>query len=170
MGGVMYSLIIPIYKNEANIPPLLDAIKGIEKQLNDVLEVIFVVDGSPDNSFLVLRDRLPGIFKRSQLICLSRNFGAFAAIRAGLEAASGDYFAVLAADLQEPPSLVVQMFNALKNDECDVAVGERTKRDDPHLTTIASTVFWWLYRKLIFKSIPPGGVDIFGCNRKVRDH
>jgi glycosyltransferase involved in cell wall biosynthesis len=169
VGGVLYSLIVPIYKNEENIPPLLNAIKEIEKQLDGILEVVFVVDGSPDNSFLVLRDRLPGFFARSQLICLSRNFGAFAAIRAGLEAASGDYFAVLAADLQEPPSLVVEMFKALKNDECDVTVGERLKREDPYLTVIASNLFWWFYRKLIFKNIPPGGVDIFGCNRKVRD-
>jgi polyisoprenyl-phosphate glycosyltransferase len=165
----MYSLIIPIYKNEANIPSLLDAIKGIESQLDEPLEVVFVVDGSPDNSFLVLRDRLPGSFARSQLICLSRNFGAFAAIRAGLEVASGEYFTVLAADLQEPPSLVVQMFHSLKNDECDVTIGERVKRNDPQLTIVASNLFWWLYRKLIFKNIPPGGVDIFGCNRKVRD-
>lgn len=165
----MYSLIIPIYKNEANIPPLLEAIKSIEHELDDVLEVVFVVDGSPDNSFLVLRDRLPGLFARSQLICLSRNFGAFAAIRAGLEAAEGDYFAVLAADLQEPPKLVVQMFQSLKSDECDVAIGERVKRDDPQLAKIASSLFWWLYRKIIFKEIPRGGVDIFGCNRKVRD-
>jgi glycosyltransferase involved in cell wall biosynthesis len=166
---MMYSLIIPIYKNEANIPPLLDAIKSMENYIEDRLEVVFVVDGSPDNSFLILRDRLPGVFARSQLICLSRNFGAFAAIRAGLEAAVGEYFAVLAADLQEPPKLVLQMFEALKNDECDVAIGERVKRNDPLLAKIASNVFWWAYRKIIFKEIPRGGVDIFGCNRKVRD-
>jgi polyisoprenyl-phosphate glycosyltransferase len=165
----MYSLIIPIYKNEANIPPLLEAIKFIESELDDTLEVVFVVDGSPDNSFLVLRDRLPGLFARSQLICLSRNFGAFAAIRAGLEVACGEFFAVLAADLQEPPKLVVQMFRTLKVGGCDVTVGERVKRDDPKLAVLASNVFWWLYRKLVFQEIPPGGVDIFGCNRKVRD-
>ena len=165
----MYSLIVPIYKNEANIPPLLEAIKGIENDLGGELEVVFVVDGSPDNSFLVLRDRLPGLFARSQLICLSRNFGAFSAIRAGLEAATGQYFAVLAADLQEPPKLVVQMFQSLERGECDVTIGERVKRDDPLPTVVASNVFWWLYRKMIFKDIPRGGVDIFGCNRKVRD-
>ena len=165
----MYSLIIPIYKNEANIPPLIEAVQGIERRLDGPLEVVFVVDGSPDNSFLVLRQRLPGAFARSQLIGLSRNFGAFAAIRAGLEAATGRYFAVLAADLQEPPSLVVEIFRALKADEADVAIGERIKRDDPATTKLASQLFWWLYRKLIFKDIPPGGVDIFGCNIMVRD-
>jgi polyisoprenyl-phosphate glycosyltransferase len=169
MGKMMYSLIIPIYKNEANIPPLLEAIKGIENNLDGTLEVVFVVDGSPDNSFLLLRNALPGTFARAQLICLSRNFGAFAAIRAGLEAATGQYFAVLAADLQEPPGLVTEMFRSLERDECDVVVGARTKRDDPFLTVLASTLFWSLYRKIIFKDIPPGGVDIFGCNRRVRD-
>ena len=86
-----------------------------------------------------------------------------------LEAATGQYFAVLAADLQEPPKLVVQMFQSLERDECDVTIGERVKRDDPWPTVLASNLFWWLYRKIIFKEIPHGGVDIFGCNRKVRD-
>jgi polyisoprenyl-phosphate glycosyltransferase len=166
---MMYSLIIPIYKNEANIPPLLEAIEFVETQLKDPLEVVFVVDGSPDNSLLVLRDRLPGFFARSQLICLSRNFGAFAAIRAGLALARGEYFAVLAADLQEPPDLVLQMFKALERNECDVTVGERVKRNDKVLETGTSNLFWWFYRKIIFKEIPRGGVDVFGCNRKARD-
>src|SRR5262249_34840497 len=105
----------------------------------------------------------------AQLICLSRNFGAFAVIRAGLAAACGEYFAVLAADLQEPPTLVLQMFKTLEQDECDVAVGERAKRNDQQRANLASNLFWWLYRKIIFQEIPPGGVDIFGCNRRVRD-
>jgi glycosyltransferase involved in cell wall biosynthesis len=165
----MYSLIVPIYKNEANIPSLLEAVKSMRDQLDGPLEVVFVVDGSPDNSILILRDQLPIVLGSFQLISLSRNFGSFSAIRAGLKAGRGQYFAVMAADLQEPPQLVLQMFAALKGDECDVAIGERLKRNDPFLARSSSDLFWWLYRKIVFKELPSGGVDIFGCNQKVRD-
>ena len=80
----MYSLIVPVYKNEANIPPLIEAIQSIKGQLEGLFEVVFVVDGSPDNSMLVLRSQLANVLGSFQLICLSRNFGAFSAIRAVL--------------------------------------------------------------------------------------
>ena len=69
------------------------------------LEVVFVVDGSPDRSLPILLDALPQSGLNAKVIEMSRNFGAFAAIRAGLVEASGPYFAVMVADLQEPPEL-----------------------------------------------------------------
>ncbi len=165
----MFSLIIPVYKNEQNIPPLLDAIKGINDQIDDEFEAVFVVDGSPDGSFLALRDKLPNAGFAAQLIALSRNFGAFAAIRAGLEKANGDTLAVMAADLQEPPELILKMHVALKAGNCDVAYGERIKREDPWLSRVLSQLFWSFYRHNVALDIPRGGVDIFGCTRAVRD-
>ena len=165
----MLSLIIPVYKNEANIPSLLEALCQLQTDHGRDMEVVFVVDGSPDQSLLALRNALPGMPFQTQLLSLSRNFGAFAAIRAGLEAARGSYFAVMAADLQEPPALVQQMYDSLAADECDVAYGERTKRHDPFLSRMASHTFWQLYRKFVSPDIPRGGVDIFGCNTYVRD-
>ena len=95
----MFSLIIPVYKNEANIPPLLAAVQDLRDRIEDDFEVIFVVDGSPDRSYLVLKESLPATGLDAQLIALSRNFGSLAAIRAGLERARGDAMAVMAADL-----------------------------------------------------------------------
>jgi glycosyltransferase involved in cell wall biosynthesis len=69
--------------------------------------VIFVVDGSPDRCLQILQERLPALPLRTQLLSLSRNFGSFAAIAAGLERARGGNMAVMA-DLQEPPELVLQ--------------------------------------------------------------
>jgi len=165
----MLSLIVPVYKNEANIPSLLEAIAGIRKQVEGDFEAVFVVDGSPDHSHFVLARELPTAAFNAQLLSLSRNFGAFAAIRAGLEAAKGDYITVMAADLQEPPELILQMYQAMKNDQCDVAYGERLRRDDPWATRILSQAFWRLYRRVAIPDIPQGGVDIFGCTREVRD-
>jgi glycosyltransferase involved in cell wall biosynthesis len=163
------SLIVPVYKNAANIAPLLDALVSLRRQLESSLEVVFVVDGSPDDSYTRLALGLPATGLRAQLILLSRNFGSFAAIRAGLEAARGDRFAVMAADLQEPPSLVRDFDAALRSGEVDVAIGTRVGRRDPLFTRIASATFWGLYRRWIEPQIPEGGVDIFGCTRQVRD-
>ena len=135
----MLSLVIPVYKNSSNIGPLLEALRALPDQLSDKeLEVVFVVDGSPDDSYLQLRERLPQERFRSQLVCLSRNFGAFAAIRAGISAARGKRFAVMAADLQEPIELVAAFDRVLA------------------------------YRRFVQKGIPPGGVDVFGGSKKVR--
>lgn len=165
----MISLIIPVYKNAENIPPLLEAVEGLHETLGGELEVVFVVDGSPDDSLLILGQRLPEAGFQSQLLALSRNFGSFAAIRAGLEVARGEFFAVMAADLQEPPTLVIEFYEKLRTGDYDVAIAQRTGRDDPSMTNLSSRMFWGFYRRFIQTEIPSGGVDVFGCNRAVRD-
>lgn len=166
----MYSLIIPVYRNEASLLELIEVVGEISRALDLALEAVFVVDGSPDNSYTLLRDALPKAPFASQLLALSRNFGSFAAIRVGLQAARGHYFAVMAADLQEPPELAVEFFRRLRSDEADVIVGTRNARNDPLSSRIASRIFWSAYRRLIDARIPAGGVDVFGCNRKFLDH
>lgn len=165
----MYSLVIPVYKNEESLPDLLAVLTDMNNSLAGNLEVVIVVDGSPDNCYSMLREKLPSMPFSSQLLLHSRNYGSFAAIRAGLQAANGDYFAVMAADLQEPPELALEFFRLLKADEADVAIGTRDARNDPLRSRWSSEVFWWIYRKLIMKDIPPGGVDMFGCNRQFRN-
>lgn len=160
----MYSIVIPVYKNEASIPDLLLTLTGISKRLDSALEVVFVVDGSPDESFQRLAAELPSVGFKSKLIALSRNFGSFSAIRAGLQKAAGPYFAVMAADLQEPADLIVAFFDELAKDEADVIVGTRVSRDDPLFSRIGSQLFWSLYRKFVQPELPPGGIDVFGCN------
>ena len=164
----MYSIVIPVYKEEASIPDLLMALRGIRTRLNSALEVVFVVDGSPDQSFQRLASELSTLPFKSKLIALSRNFGSFAAIRVGLEKASGPYFAVMTADLQEPDDLIVAFFEELAKDETDVVVGARQSRDDPFLSKATSQVFWFLYRKLVQPELPRGGIDVFGCNAAFR--
>jgi polyisoprenyl-phosphate glycosyltransferase len=169
MEALMLSLIIPVYKNEENLPRLLAALTDLSRQVPVEFEVVFVVDGSPDRSSEALREALPGAAFRSQLVNLSRNFGSFQAIRAGLEAAAGDHFAVMAADLQEPPELVLKFAEILLADRADIVFGCRDKRADPWLSEVFSNLFWHLYRTFIMRDMPRGGVDIFACNRQVRD-
>lgn len=164
----MYSLIIPVYKNEASIPDLLRETSSLNDRLEGSLEVIFVVDGSPDRSFSLLQESLSQVPYNSRLLLLSRNFGSFAAIRAGLQKASGHYFAVMAADLQEPPELILDFFKILKADEADIVLGTRRARHDPLLTRVLSRTYWWCYRHFVQPETPQGGVDVFGCNDKFR--
>jgi len=112
------------------IPDLLSALQGVDSALGGGLEVVFAVDGSPDRSLARLVELLPRTGLTARLLEMSRNFGAFAAIRAGLTEASGPYFAVMAADLQEPPELAVEFFRRLEQGTCDVVCGVRAARDD----------------------------------------
>jgi glycosyltransferase involved in cell wall biosynthesis len=165
----MISVVIPVYGNADTIPDLLAALEGLHQRLEGGLEAVFVVDGSPDDSYVRLAERLPRACFPAQLLALSRNFGSFAAIRAGLEAARGERFAVMAADLQEPPELIQEFDRVLRAGAHDVVVGRRTAREDPPAARRASAAFWGLYRRFVQPEIPPGGVDVFACGRRVRD-
>lgn len=168
-SSAMYSLIIPVYKNEESLPDVVKAITQMHIKLEQKLEVVFVIDGSPDRCCAWLHANLPSCTVPTKVIELSRNFGSFAAIRAGLMAASGSYFAMMAADLQEPPSLALDMFKTLASDEFDVAIGTRESREDPVMTRLCSRIFWSIYRRLVQPEMPAGGVDMFACNTKFRD-
>jgi glycosyltransferase involved in cell wall biosynthesis len=167
---VILSLVVPVYGSEETIPELLQALEGLNSDMKGGFEAVLVVDGSPDRSLELLAKALPQAGFRSQLIALSRNFGSFPAIMAGLANGRGDLFAVMACDLQEPPELVLTFREQLLTGEVDVVVGTRTGRSDPPLTRLWSNLFWKLYRVLVLREIPPGGVDVFACNREFRDH
>jgi glycosyltransferase involved in cell wall biosynthesis len=164
-----YSLVIPVYRNEETIPDLLAALARLDGELGGALEVVFVVDGSPDRSLPAILAALPGQHLHARVLEMSRNFGAFAAIRAGLIEARGPHFAVMAADLQEPPELVLEFFRRLETDACDVVCGVREGRDDALQVRALSALFWALYRRLIQPEMPEGGIDVFGCNQRARD-
>lgn len=165
----MLSLVIPVYRNEENLPRLFRELEQLASRLGGELEIVFVVDGSPDRSLHVLQRHLPSWPVRSQLIELSRNFGSFAAIAAGLVRARGDFMAVIAADLQEPPELVIEFRRILAGGDVDVVLGYRTGRADPWWSQTLSELFWRLYRRFVVNDMPKGGIDVFGCTRQVRD-
>ena len=173
MVNRMLSIVIPVYCNEESIPDLIAALSHVARRarydFDCAIEVVFVVDGSPDNSYSILQEVLLGAPFVSQLLLHSRNFGSFAAIRTGLQAATGKYFSVVAADLQEPPELILKFLEELIVGKCDVVVGCRENRDDPLLSRCASNLFWKLYKKFVIREIPEKGVDVFGCNEAFRD-
>jgi polyisoprenyl-phosphate glycosyltransferase len=167
MTTPLCSLIIPVYKNEESLPELVAACSDLCKQLSLPLEVVFVVDGSPDASADWLAKHLPKQQFASQLCLHSRNFGSFAAIRTGMHTSKGAFIAIMAADLQEPISLAKAFFEILASDKADVTIGTREGRNDPLYSSLSARLFWRLYRKLVIPDIPEGGVDMFGCTSAV---
>ena len=164
----LISLVVPLYRSAANVPSLLEALGRLHAELGGRLEVVLVVDGSPDESAALLHRALPEAGLDARLLELARNFGAFAAIRAGLAAGRGDFFAVMAADLQEPPELIPLFYRRLASGEADITLGLREGREDG-LSGVFAGIFWFLYRRLVVPEVPPGGIDVFACTRAVRD-
>lgn len=173
MAAVTLAIVVPVYRNEGSIPDLLAALGGVAARLRAEAgadcEAVFVVDGSPDASEPLLLRLLPSCPFRSRVVAHSRNFGSFAAIRTGLAHVEADFYGVMAADLQEPPDLMLDFLQALRAGGHDVAVGVRVARADPAGTAWASRAFWSLYRRFVNRDIPAGGVDVFGCSRRIRD-
>jgi polyisoprenyl-phosphate glycosyltransferase len=162
--AIWHSLVIPVYRNEENIVDLITALGELDRSIES-FEAVFVIDGSPDRSADLLAQLLPKVSFHWQVVELSRNFGSFAAIRQGLALARGKWLAVMAADLQEPPELILEFFRKLHSGQFDIIVGVRASRADSVLSRMLSRLYWLLYRHLIMRDIPAGGVDVFACNR-----
>jgi polyisoprenyl-phosphate glycosyltransferase len=166
----LLSVVIPVYRNESSIEMLVNELAALANRIDGPLQCVFVVDASPDTSRAELSRRLSNSTLSSIVVDHSRNFGSFAAIRTGLEYASGTYIGVMAADLQEPPELMDQFLAALQNSDVQVVVGERVSRTGDKIShRFAATTFWRMYRRFVLPSMPPGGVDVFACTSDVRD-
>lgn len=161
------TLVVPVYRNAATIDELVRAVAGIAEEVDGKLEAIFVVDGSPDDSRARLLRALRSVPYAARVVDHSRNFGSFAAIRTGMSLARGEAIAVMAADLQEPPELVIEFLRRLATGEVDLVAGERASRDDRG--DGASRVYWRLYRRFVMSEMPEEGVDVFACTAEVRD-
>ena len=162
------SIVVPVFKNEESIDRLLNRVTSLASSLVGDVEAIFVVDGSPDSSLSLLQNSLPNTTFDSKIILLSRNFGAFSAIRAGLREADGTATVVMAADLQEPISLIEELLGLVVKDGVDIAVGVRQARKDSFVSRFLSSSFWRFFNRLTTLEMPKGGVDIFALSRDAR--
>jgi polyisoprenyl-phosphate glycosyltransferase len=158
----LISIIVPVYFNEKSLEELFQNILIVEKKLEQKLigvELIFVDDGSGDNSLSVLlkikKDR-----PQTLVISLARNFGATFATKVGLKYSSGDCFLWIAADMQDDPSLIVDLVDSwISGNKYTICV--REKRNDPIISKIYSNLFYFIIRNFIMKGFPKEGFDIF---------
>ncbi|MDG5800881.1 glycosyltransferase family 2 protein [Marinilabiliaceae bacterium ANBcel2] len=141
----MLSVVIPVYNESPLILTLLDRIKESLKEVPGY-EIIFVNDGSSDNTLNILLTERE-LDKRIKIIDLSRNFGHQAAITAGLENSSGDYIAIMDSDLQDPPELLPKMLDILRSKEFDVVNGFREKRNEGVFRRWLTSIFHSLFSR-----------------------
>ena len=120
------SIIVPCYNEEAALPLFYREITRVAGEMDDVdFEFFFIDDGSRDNTLPELR-RLAAQDKRVRFVSFSRNFGKEAGMLAGLEAATGDFVALMDADLQDPPALLPELYQAVTEEGYDCAATRRT--------------------------------------------
>lgn len=155
------SIVIPVYYNENSLNSLCEKLQIIEHDLgkkNIFLELIFVDDGSKDNSLVVLQ-RFREARPRTKIVKLSRNFGAISAVKVGLNYITGNCFMFLAADLQDPPELIPEMINKWLTGSKYI-ICERTDRDDPFTSKLFSALYYKLLRKFVVADYPDKGFDL----------
>ena len=128
------SIIVPCYNEEEAMPIFYKEITKVASEMKKQdFEFIFVNDGSKDKTLDVARE-LNKKDKRVRYVSFSRNFGKEAAMLAGLEAATGDYVAIMDVDLQDPPALLPDMYNYIKNENYDcVATRRVTRKGEPKI-------------------------------------
>ena len=161
------SIVIPVYFNEANLPITYKVLKK-EIKLNKIeadTEIIFVDDGSGDNSFEVLKE-IQANDHNVKILKLSRNFGSQMAILAGIKNSSGDCVGCISADLQEPPELIFRMYKEWQ-DGYKVIIAAREGREDGLINKMFSNMFYSVFRLIVSKEMPKYGYDLFLIDKEV---
>lgn len=156
------SLIIPVYNEEENLPFLFDSIQKTLQPTKKSWEVIFVDDGSSDNSIDVLKSLAKKDPKHVRVVIFRRNFGQTAAISAGIDHAQGEIIVLLDADLQNDPADIPKLLAKL-DEGYDLVSGWRKDRKDSRITrTLPSKIANWIISEVT-------GVHLhdFGCTLKV---
>ncbi len=164
------SIVIPCFNEEKNIPLVFGAVKQIFAQkITAEYEIIFVDDGSTDNTLNLLRE-LSETDSAVKYISFSRNFGKEAALYAGLKNSQGDLVAVMDADLQDPPELLYDMYNELQAGEYDCIAARRISRDgEPKIRSFFARMFYKLINKVSDVQLVDGARDFRLMNKKYVD-
>lgn len=164
----LISVVVPCYRNEAEIPALFCALQKLNVELNpeNVLDVVFVDDGSDDRTRdLLIELRRSAVFK-TRVVCLSGNFGSYAALHAGMSFASGEAVVQLHADLQDPPHHIPEMVEKWRKG-AKLVIGQRVKRDDGMVNDFFSSCYHAVVRSFALPHIPPGGYDLILMDREI---
>jgi len=169
LNKIEISLVVPCFNEEESILVFYkDAVKICES-LNNQFEIIFVDDGSKDNTLNIIQN-LADSNNSIHYISFSRNFGKEAAMLAGLQAAQGDYIVTIDVDGQDPPSLIPDMLEAVTSGEYDCAATRRVDRKgEPPIRSFFARLFYSLMKKVTDIEIVSGARDFRLMNRKYLD-
>ncbi len=164
------SVVVPCFNEQESIPLFYEEMVRVAANMKGVdFEFVFVDDGSKDETLNILR-ALSREDTRVRYVSFSRNFGKEAAMYAGLEASKGDFVAIMDADLQDPPSLLPEMYEAILTEDIDsVATRRTTRKGEPPVRTFFAKLFYRLVNKISKVELVPGARDYRLMSRRMVD-
>lgn len=156
----LISIVVPCYNEEEVLKLFYNEVEKIKEKLENArIEYLFVNDGSKDRTLDILRS-LSEIDSNVRYLSFSRNFGKEAAMFAGLENANGNYIVIMDADLQDPPELLPQMYNIIKNEEYDCVGSRRVNREgEPPIRSFFARQFYKIINRISETEIVDGARD-----------
>ena len=164
------SFVIPCYNEEGNVIAFYNEVEKEFDNKKDDLELIFINDGSKDNTLKDLKSLLKDSEFKIKIINFSRNFGKEAGIYAGLKECKGDYAVIIDADMQQPPKLVKKMMEEIsKNSDIDMVCYYQEKRKESKVLSLFKKLFYKVMSKSMNMNIQDGASDFRLFNRKVID-
>ena len=163
-----FSVIVPVYYNELNLPETIPQLLGLMTRLSSNYhgELIFVEDGSGDRSLEILLDFQGQHPESIKVVKLTRNFGSMSAIQAGFTVATGHCVGMISSDLQDPPELFEELLHYWEKG-CKAVFAVRHDRDEPFFQKQFSNAYYALIRKLAIPDYPDGGFDFFLIDRQI---
>ena len=164
------SLIIPCYNEEESLLPFYTELNSVSKDMEEYdFEMLFIDDGSKDKTLSILKD-LAKNDNRVKYISFSKNFGKEAAMYAGFCNSTGDYTAVMDADMQDPPALLKEMVKLLESGEYDsVATRRQTRKGEPKIRSFFARAFYKVMGKISTLDMVDGARDFRLMKRDMVD-
>ena len=164
------SVIIPCFNEEASLPFYKEEILKVMQQMSsEEFELLFINDGSKDTTLHLLK-QYAAEDDRFKYVSFSRNFGKEAAIYAGLQHSTGDYVCIMDADLQDPPSLLPEMYDIVKNQGYDsVATRRVSRKGEPAIRSFFARMFYKIINRISDADIVDGARDYRLMNRAMVD-
>ena len=161
------SIVVPCYNEGKTIPVFYAALIPVLEEIDAEYEILFIDDGSSDDTLFVIKS-MTKQDHAIKYISFSRNFGKEAAMFAGLEAASGDYTVIMDVDLQDPPSLLKQMYADIRTGDGDcVAARRSTRSGEPPIRSFFAKMFYKLINKISSTEIVDGARDFRMMTRRM---
>ncbi len=158
------SIIIPVFNDQEVLPELYRRLESIVSKVGKSYEIIFVDDGSSDDSFQILRD-LQNKDENIRIVKLAKNFGQSNAITAGLEYSKGDIIVIMDSDLQDRPEDIPKLLNVLEENDIQMAIAKWISRKGPVSKKIISNTFFFI-SNIITKIHHPANIGVFRAFKK----
>ncbi len=162
------SIIIPVYNESSNITLLYSRLKNVVSQITTHYELVFVNDGSRDNSMAMIK-KLSSEDPSVKYIDFSRNFGHQVAVSAGIDLAAGNAMVIIDADLQDPPELILEMYKKYKEGNEVVFAKRKTRKGESVFKLLTAKIFYRILSSITAIDIPLDTGDFRIIDKKIAE-